>query len=134
MRRRRLLVVVGLLVLLGTARAPAEEQKKTSPTVAREIAESNEKTPAGRRYESALNSSLDSWLRKALERCLKGVSKDQVISFDVLVRIGEKGDAEEVLFAPDTPVGRCAEPEFRDAKYPSPPQPSWWVRIEVGLK
>jgi hypothetical protein len=133
-RRRRFLFALAFLVLLGTGRAPAEEEKKTNPTVAREIAASNEKTPAGRRYESALNSSLDAWLRKALERCLKGVSKDEVISFDVLVRIGATGDAEEVLFSPDTPVGRCAEPDFRDAKYPSPPQPGWWVRIGVGLK
>lgn len=134
MRLRRLIAGLAFLLLLGTGPAPAEEEKKTSPTIARETAESNEKTPAGRRYESALNSSLDAWLRKVLERCVKGVPKDEVISFDVLVRIGEKGDAEEVLVSPDTPVGRCAEPEFRDAKYPSPPQPSWWVRIGVGLK
>ncbi|HEY1435694.1 MAG TPA: hypothetical protein VGG65_09980 [Thermoanaerobaculia bacterium] len=131
---KRTLLAVALLLCAAPGVLGAEEPAKTSPTVAREIAESNEKTPAGRRYESALNSSLDSWLRKSLERCLKGVAKDQVISFDVLVRIGPKGDAEEVLFSPDTSVGRCAEPDFRDAKYPSPPQPGWWVKIGVGLR
>jgi hypothetical protein len=112
----------------------AAESGKTSPTIARETAESNAKTPAGRRYESALHSSLDGWLRQALERCVKGVAKEDAISFDALVRIGSSGEAEEVLFAPETAVGRCAEPDFRGAKYPSPPQPGWWVRIEVGLR
>ncbi len=124
------------LLLLGApaAGAPADDTRKTSPTIAREEAESNAKTPAGRRYESALNSSLDRWLRKALERCLKGVARDQVASFDALVRVGESGQAEEVLFDPETDVGRCAAPEFRDAKYPSPPRAGWWVRIEVELR
>ena len=124
--------VVALVAVLGGG-LRAEDQK-TSPTVARETAESNAKTPAGRRYESALESSLDAWLRKALERCLKGVSKEDAVSFDTLVRISEDGRAEEVLFSPETSVGRCAEPDFRDAKYPSPPKPGWWVKIPVGLK
>jgi hypothetical protein len=114
--------------------AGAEDEKKSSPTVARETAEANAKTPAGRRYESALESSLDSWLRKALEKCTKGVSKEDAVSFDVLVRVGSSGGAEEVLFAPETSVGRCAERDFRDAKYPSPPRAGWWVKIPVGLK
>jgi hypothetical protein len=126
--------VLALIVVIWCGRVLAEEPKKTSPTVARETADANAKTPAGRRYESALESSLDGWLRKALERCVKGISKDDAISFDALVRVGSSGEAEEVLFAPETAVGRCAEPDFRRAKYPSPPQPSWWVKIEVGLK
>ena len=112
----------------------AEEPKRTSPTVARETADSNAKTPAGRRYESAFQSSLDGWLRKSLERCVKGAPKDELIPFDALVRIAASGQAEEVLLAPETAVGRCIEPEFRDAKYPSPPEPAWWVRVEVGLR
>lgn len=112
----------------------AEEPKRTSPTVAREAADSNAKTPVGRRYESAFQSSLDSWLRKSLERCVKSAPKDELISFDALVRIAASGQAEEVLLAPETAVGRCTEPEFRDAKYPSPPEAAWWMRVEVGLK
>jgi len=128
-RLRRLAVLVLLILAAGAA---AEEQK-TNPTVARETAESNAKTPAGRRYQSALESSLDSWLRKAMEKCIKGVPKEDAVSFDVLVRISKTGGAEEVAFEPDTSVGRCAERDFRDAKYPSPPEASWWVKIPVEL-
>jgi hypothetical protein len=122
------------LALAFLAAGPAAAQEKTSPTVARETAESNAKTPAGRRYESALESSLDSWLRKALEKCLKGVTKEDAVSFDFLVRIGDNGKAEEVLYAPETAVGRCAKEDFEDAKYPEPPQAHWWVRIPVEIR
>jgi hypothetical protein len=126
-------VRVAAAVLLSLAAFAAAEEGKTNPTIARETAESNAKTPAGRRYESALQSSLDSWLRRAMEKCIKGVSKEDAVSFDVLVRISKSGEAEEVTFEPETAVGRCAERDFRDAKYPSPPEASWWVRIPVEL-
>jgi len=123
-----------LLAGVLAAGAPAEEPRHTSPSLAREAAEANAKTPAGRRYESALESSLDSWLRKSLERCVKGITREQAVPFDAFVRVGASGEAEEVTFDPETDVARCAEPDFRDAKYPSPPQPSWWIKVAVQLK
>ena len=123
-----------LVFHLWAGTAAADEKRRATPRMAREAAEENAKTPAGRRYESALESSLDTWLRKSLERCAKGISKEQALSFDAYVQVGEKGAAEDVLFDPETDVARCAAPEFRGAKYPSPPQPSWWVKIAVQLK
>ena len=123
---------LALLTLLLAAPL-AVSAEGTSATIARETAESNARTPAGRRYRSALESSMDSWLRKALEKCIKGVAKEDAVSFDVLVEIGDNGRAEEVLFSPETSVGRCAREDFQDAKYPTPPQAHWWVRIPVEL-
>jgi hypothetical protein len=132
MRMRTGAAAFALMVCVD--RAPGDEPRRMTPSMAREAAAENAKTPAGRRYESALDSSLDSWLRKSLERCVKGISKSQAVSFDAFVQVGGKGEAEDVLFAPETDVSRCAAPDFRGAKYPSPPQPSWWVKIEVQLK
>jgi hypothetical protein len=133
----RIRIGIGAAVLAlswSASPARAEEPRRATPRMAREAAEENAKTPAGRRYESALESSLDSWLRKSLERCVKGISKEQALSFNAFVQVGEKGEAEDVLFDPETDVARCAAPDFRGAKYPSPPQPSWWVKVEVQLK
>ncbi len=131
----RIRTVAATLVLFALeAHAGADEPRRATPRMAREAAEENAKTPAGRRYDSALDSSLDKWLRTSLERCVKGIKKDQAASFNAYVQVGEKGDAEDVLFEPETDVSRCAEPDFRGAKYPSPPQPSWWVKVEVQLK
>jgi hypothetical protein len=102
--------------------------------VARSEAESNAKTPAGKRYEGVLVSKAEEWLRPALERCVKDVSETERISFDALVRVGEEGKPEEVLFGPETEVAKCVAPDFREASYPKPPQPSWWIKVVVRLK
>jgi hypothetical protein len=112
----------------------AEESSRTPLAVARQEAESNAKTPAGRRYEEKLIPGVEDWLRKPLERCVKNVPKEEIVSFDAFVRIGATGGAEEALFGPETAVARCVAPEFQEAKYPSPPEPSWWVKIAVRLK
>jgi hypothetical protein len=129
-----MVAAAALAFQVWSAAAPADEPRRATPRMAREAAEENAKTPAGRRYDSALDSSLDKWLRQSLERCVKGIKKEQALSFKAYVQVGEKGDAEDVLFEPETDVSRCAEPDFRTAKYPSPPQPSWWVKVEVQLK
>lgn len=115
-----------MLLMLVPGSTPVE--------VARNEAESNAKSPAGKSYEGVLVSKLEDWLRPALGRCVKKVPKEELISFDGLVRVGENGKSEEVLFGPETALARCVAPDFQDATYPRPPQPSWWVKVEVRLK
>lgn len=102
--------------------------------MARQEAEANVRTPAGRTYEGVVIARVEEWLRPAVERCVKDAPTEEQVGFDVFVRVGEGGKPEEVLFSPETAVARCVAPEFRSANYPSPPQPSWWVKIEVRLK
>jgi hypothetical protein len=119
-------VGLALLLLASASSTPVE--------VARSEAEANVKTPAGKRYEGVLVSKLEDWLRPALERCVRDEPKEERVSFDALVRVSGEGRAEEALFRPETAVARCVAPEFREATYPRPPQPSWWVKVEVRLK
>ncbi len=120
--------------VLATALLGAAPAERTPTAVARQEAESNVRTPAGRTYEGAVIGRVDPWLRPALERCVRDAPPEERISFDVFVRVDAVGKAEEVVAAPDTAVARCVVPDFTAAKYPSPPQPSWWVKIEVRLK
>jgi hypothetical protein len=131
--RGRILCVLALACGL-TVSVVAEEPKRTSPTIAREAAEENARTPAGRRYEVALEAHLDRWLKASLKRCEKDVPRDERLSFEAFVRIGGGGEAEEVICLPETDVSRCVEPDFREAKYPQPPQAPWWVRIGIRLR
>jgi len=103
----------------------------TGVEVARAEAEANAKTPAGRRYEGVAISKVEEWLRPAIQRCARELPKDELISFDGLVRVGAEGAAEEVVFGPETKLAQCVAPEFRDASYPRPPRPSWWIKVEV---
>jgi hypothetical protein len=121
------MIALMLLALVLTAGGTGVE-------IARSEAEANAKTPAGKRYEGVLVSRLEEWLRPALERCVKKVPKEELLSFDGLVRVGADGKAAEVLFGPETAVARCVSPDFREAKYPTPPQSDWWVKVEVRLK
>ena len=50
---------------------------------------------------------------------MKKAAKEELISFDALVRVGEDGKAEEVVFGPETEVARCVAPDFQDAHLPA---------------
>ncbi len=121
------------LFLAVVAAAPLASAK-TGVEVARSDAESNAKTPAGGRYEGVLVSQVEDWLHPAVVRCAAAAPKEELISFDALLRVSPQGKAEEVLFGPETAVARCVAPEFHEAIYPRPPQPSWWVKVEVKLR
>jgi hypothetical protein len=131
--RQGMVWTLALACSLG-ASAAAEDAKRTSPTIAREAADENARTPAGRRYQAALEAHLDRWLKKALERCAKGVPKDELVSFEAFVCVSGAGESEELIFVPETDVSRCVEPDFRDAKYPQPPEPRWWVRVAIRMR
>jgi hypothetical protein len=106
----------------------------TPVEVARSEAEQNVKSPAGRRYEGVVIGGVDEWLRPAIKRCLKDVPSEDRISFDALVEVGADGKPEELVFGPETAVAKCVAPLFRDATYPRPPKPDWWVRVEIQPK
>ena len=128
-RRVKAMAFVGLALMLTWTASAA-----TPVEVARSEAESNAKSPAGKRYEGVMISKAEEWLRPALERCVKEAPETERISFDALVRVSSEGKADEVLFGPQTEIAKCVAPDFRDARYPSPPQPDWWVKVIVRLK
>ena len=114
-------------LLLSLAMAPSA----TPVEVARAEAEQNVKSPAGRRYEGVVIGQVDGWLRPAIRRCLEKLPKEELVSFDGLVRVAEDGKAAEAVFGPETELARCVAPDFRDASFPRPPKPDWWIKIEI---
>ncbi len=121
------MVMIATLFLVASMATSAS----TPVEIARAEAEQNVKSPAGRRYEGVVIGQVDGWLRPAIGRCLKDLPKEELVSFDGLVRVGEEGKAAEVVFGPETALARCVAPDFRDAAYPRPPKPDWWIKIEV---
>jgi hypothetical protein len=120
--------------LAASAALLASTARATGIEVARNEAESNAKSPAGKRYEGTLIGKVDEWLRPAVAKCAKQAAQEELISFDALIRVGTDGKAEEVLFAPQTAVAKCVAPEFEDRTYPRPPEPSWWVKVQVRMR
>ena len=124
-------VVLAMAISAGVASA---DEKKPDVAAARVAAEENAKTPAGKRYETALEASLDRWLKKAVERCVRSADRSELSDFEAFVRIADSGKAEDVVFGAETAVARCVEPDLRDATYPHPPKEGWWVRVEIQLR
>jgi hypothetical protein len=120
-------VATSFLLASASARATGVE-------VARNEAENNAKSPAGKRYEGTVIGKVDPWLRPAVEKCAKEAPAEERISFEALVRVSADGRAEEVLFGPETAVAKCVAPVFRDQTYARPPEPSWWVKLQVRMK
>ena len=129
--RRVPLRVAAFVIAAGLAAGSA---RATGVEIARNEAEKNANSPAGRRYEGTLLGKVDVWLRPAVEKCAKEAPAEERISFDALIRVGSEGKAEEVLFGPETAVAKCVAPTFQDQTYPRPPEPSWWVKLEVRMK
>jgi len=125
--RRAGLLTLAAIPFVATAGATGVE-------VARTEAENNAKSPAGKRYEGTLIGKIDEWLRPAVEKCAREAPAEERISFDALVRVGEDGRPEEVVFGPETAVAKCVAPTFQDRTYPRPPEPSWWVKVQVRMK
>ena len=132
MADRRRVKTIGFMSVVVALALPASGA--TPVEVARSEAESNVKSPAGKQYEGVLVSRAEEWLRPALERCVKDAPETERISFDALVRVSSEGKAGEVLVSPETAIAKCVAPDFRDARYPRPPQPDWWVKVVVRLK
>jgi hypothetical protein len=120
-------MMIATLLLVASMASSAP----TPVEVARAEAEENVKSPAGRRYEGVVIGRVEEWLRPAIQKCLRDLPKEELVSFDGLVRVDSDGKAAEVVFGPETALARCVAPEFRDAAYPRPPKPDWWVRIEI---
>jgi hypothetical protein len=127
MVRRAGLLALAAIPFVATAGATGVE-------VARSEAEANVKSPAGKRYEGSLIGKVDEWLRPAVEKCATQAAQEELISFDALIRVGADGKAEEVVFGPETAVAKCVAPTFQDQTYPKPPEPSWWVKVQVRIK
>jgi hypothetical protein len=123
-----------VLALVAAVVLRSEPARATGVEIARNEAENNAKSPAGKRYEGTLLGKVDVWLRPAVEKCAKEAPAEERISFDALIRVGADGKAQEVLFGPETAVAKCVAPTFQDQIYPRPPEPSWWVKLEVRLK
>ena len=109
-------------------------ETSTDFNTALEAADNNLETKEGEQYDVSFGLSAGPWLMKALVQCSKGLDREDLVPFTVLVRVGKSGKAEEVLVRPGTKVAQCLKPEFAAANHPKPPGPSWWVKMVIEIR
>ena len=122
--------------LVASYRYISENQlnKVTDLAVALNNANDNLLLSSGKAFDTEVGQSVGSWLSHILPSCIKDLPDSDLEPFTVLIRIGSSGRAEEVLANPTTRVSKCLESAFTAAMYPAPPEPSWWVKVNMTFK
>ena len=128
-----LFCVVALLEAFAALGSSPGDQH-TDFDAALKAAEANRATTRGFLYDAAFTMKAASWLGPALYTCSRNLSRLDARPVIMLVRVNPEGKADEVLARPLTRVARCLRPRILSAIHPKPPDPSWWIKLEVKIR
>jgi hypothetical protein len=99
-----------------------------------DAAETNAHSSAGLRYKD----SFDEILKGLAEKCVSAPS-GSVDKFRVFVRIGAKGNVEDMRIYSNNPIAICLSQTLLEAErkettpFPQPPQAPYWMRLDVDV-
>ena len=88
-------------------------------------AERNRETSAGQHYEDAFGGAFSPVYAPWLNECAQkpGASME---NFDLLVKIGGKGEVEQARVKPATQLAECFMALAKGKTWPAPPSPGYW--------
>lgn len=113
-----------LLVLAGTASA---EERKPDFGARKEEAIRNFATDAGKRYGESFGKEFAAQYAPTLNACTRETGAPMGDDFDLLLKIGAKGQVEEALVRPETRIADCFRRKARARTYPAPPSAGYWI-------
>ena len=96
-----------------------------------DIAEAHRQTQVGQQYKAAV----DAKMRELIKSCL-GLVTGEVDKFHWFVQVGKEGTIESISGPLTGPLGPCLGPKLKEsydkkeAVFPPPPEPSYWVRFD----
>lgn len=129
--RTVLWAAAAVLAVSVTARAADDAADRFASILA--TAKKNRATPAGAAYDEAFGRSMQAQLGMQMARCFTRTPNPDLAKFDMLVRLDAQGKSSEVLVRPETNVALCFKPRIGEATFPEPPQPSYWVHVEMEV-
>jgi hypothetical protein len=118
-------LVLGACGEASTPRSPAD--------AALEEAHRNYETAAGEEYAYHVSGEFNRRHQATLEDCLEAHPAKRASAVDILVRISQSGQTEELVFRPGTELTECIRKAMGGDVYPEPPAPSFWVHILVDI-
>ena len=111
----------------------AADKKQLSDAVA--AVDANLKTPAGKQYDETIGKEFSANHLSNVKQCKQsapaGASTDP---FDMLLKLDAKGNVQEVLIYPETPLAVCMRAALLDGKFSIPPHSDYWVNIHMQFK
>jgi len=126
------LAAVALVLCAVHPVAASAQQQHTSVSDARAAIDANLRTPQGKAYDAEFGADFMQKHFGDIARC-KAAAAGEAQSFWILLRIGTDGTAKEILLYPETKFGVCARDALVHGKFLPPPQPDYWVGVDMKL-
>src|SRR6185437_10395277 len=101
---------------------------------ARKEAEGNVKTPQGRQFDAQIGNAFAANYSDILDACVKLDGEPKQTPFDLLLQIGSTGKVNNLFFSVPTRVSVCLASKVQTGRFPTPPQPDYWVKISINFQ
>ena len=101
---------------------------------AEQAADANLHTPEGQRYKTAFDEKIRSWMQP----CIEELAGSDLGNFELLLKVGKEGTIEYLTGHGYSPIMPCLGPKLdnfrmsKQAVFPAPPQPDYWVRFDLN--
>ena len=125
------LFAVGLMCLVGCAggRDYVSGKPEGYDAVSRAV-RNNAKTIAGRRYYKDMKNVFKGDLEDVARSCSS--QNPEPRGATIFYRLGAEGTPVETMLYPASEFSDCFLEGLRDFKLPVPPEPDYWIAIEVA--
>src|SRR6266404_3335682 len=96
-------------------------------------ARDSQEAPCGR-----ISGSKPTHSRGAALQCLDDAAGSDLGTFELLIKVGKEGTIEEITGGGNSPLMSCLGHKINDfrlskqAVFPPPPQPDYWVRLDFN--
>jgi hypothetical protein len=121
--------VAFILSVAGSVAAQHKAQA-TSFAHAEAAAEANMQTSEGVKYDDQLETQF--WQKHSgdVELCRKKLRAEY--GFEIVLKVDNNGNAIEILARPFKKMSACIRAAILKDKFPIPPWPDYWVKLEIA--
>ena len=123
--------VRGLVIAAILATLSSLAENPTDIAIARSAAQKNLGTREGQAYYRQLREQFTEKYRRTKSRCSTNREVNQLVNFDVYIRIRQNGSVDDVLLSPKTKVASCIREKLVKDRFAPPPQPRYWVHLDM---
>lgn len=98
-----------------------------------QVGMANYKTSGGQQYYDSALKVYRQFAKTIWKSCAQQLNGDLGGSFDLLLLVGEDGTIQKTQVWPQTKASACVTPGLLGQRLPSPPSPSYWLRVPVPM-
>lgn len=92
-------------------------------------AEDNQLNPEGNVFGEKAAQLYNRNFGSAVADCMKQSGETTLVSFSLIVQLGDDGTVKRIYPAPFSRISACVSARVEKARFPAPPRPNYWVMI-----